>query len=491
MAVKEEFQRPGDYILEGPMLVGGSGEMYNFSDMVQEVNIYQDLDSPYMSGNIFVIDSAGMAERLPLLGQERILFTLRTPGAGNTVDFSEYHGAVYNIASRNPNGNRAHAYGLNFTSMEAFTNTRTKISKSFKGSIAQMVSEILKDDSMLGTPKKINVDPTQNMRKYIAPNLRPFQIIQYLKEEAVNEKGEPHYLFYENPDGFHFRSLDSLLGELRELSNEAVQEYKLQPPVGTKEMGETMQSIQSLHIQNATNTYTNGRAGMFNSTLLQHDILNKSVSRYYFDYETAFNSQNATNQDQSGFGKLVSDIKVDGKRKIWQFPDSRIFLHPSASSDLHHEGSSSDPDYSYTHNNAELWMQESISRELEREYFTVKIGVFGDTDVKVGDIINLTIPSQRPLAPEDGHEAMDSVLSGRYLITSLHHKIDVQEGVHVMILTAMKDSVIREVPKKKLFNFPDPPQMPAVKIPDVPKFPRPKLPSFKFPKITFGGFGGM
>ena len=55
----------------------------------------------------------------------------------------------------------------------------------------------------------------------------------------------------------------------------------------------------------------------------------------------------------------------------------------------------------------------------------------------------------------------------------------------------MKDSVIREVPKKKLFNFPDPPQMPAVKIPDVPKFPRPKLPSFKFPKITFGGFGGM
>ena len=53
------------------------------------------------------------------------------------------------------------------------------------------------------------------------------------------------------------------------------------------------------------------------------------------------------------------------------------------------------------------------------------------------------------------------------------------------------DSVIREVPKKKLFNFPDPPQMPAVKIPDVPKFPRPKLPSFKFPKITFGGFGGM
>ena len=113
--------------------------------------------------------------------------------------------------------------------MEAFRNSRTKVSKSFKGSIAQMVSEIVKDSTMLASPKRINVDPTQNNRKFIAPNLRPFQLIQYLKEEAVNEKGEPHYLFYENPDGFHFRSLDSLLGELRELSVEAVQEYKLQP----------------------------------------------------------------------------------------------------------------------------------------------------------------------------------------------------------------------------------------------------------------------
>ncbi len=490
MAVKEDFQKPGDYILEGPMLVGGSGEMYNFDQMVQEVNIYQDLDTPYMSGSIFVIDAAGMAEQLPILGQERILFSLRTPGSSHSVDFSDYHGAVYNVASRNPNGNRAHAYGINFTSMEAFTNTRKKISKSFKGSIAQMVAEILKDESMLGSPKTVNIDPTQNMRKYIAPNLRPFQIIQYLKEEAINEKGEPHYVFYENPDGFHFRSLDSLLGELRELSNEAVQEYKMQPPQGTREMGETMQSIQSLNIQDATNTYTNCRAGMFNSTLFQHDILNKSVMKYEFDYETAFNSQNATNQDQSGFGKLVSDIKVDGKKKIWEFPESRIFLHPSASSDLHNEGTSTAPDYAYTHNNAELWMQESISRELEREYFTVKIGVFGDTDVKVGDIINLTIPSQRPLAPDETSESLDSILSGRYLITSLHHKVNVQEGIHVMILTAMKDSIVREVVAQKLFNFPDPPQMPAVKIPDVPKFPRPKLPSFKMPPVTFGGFKG-
>ena len=491
MPVREDFQRPGDYILDGPLIAGSSGSQYNFDSLVQEITIYQDLDSPYMSGSIFVTDASGLYEQLPIYGQERVLFTLRTPGASNQIDFSTYHGAIYNVSVRNPSGNRIQSYNLNFTSMEAFRNSRTKVSKSFKGSIAQMVSEIVKDSTMLASPKRINVDPTQNNRKFIAPNLRPFQLIQYLKEEAVNEKGEPHYLFYENPDGFHFRSLDSLLGELRELSVEAVQEYKLQPPIGAEEMGDTMQTIQNMQLLNCSNTLTNCKAGMFNSTLLQHDILNKSVSKYGYDYETGFNSQNATNQDNSGFGMLLSDIKIDGERKSWEFPDSRILVHPSGSTDLHHEGPSSDPEYVYTHNNAEKWMQESISRELEREYFTVKLSLFGDTDVKVGDIIHLTIPSNRPLAPEEGADALDSILSGRYLITSMVHKIDVQEGVHVMVVTAMKDSVIREVPSEPLFQFPEPPNIPPIKLPELPKFPRPKLPSFKFPKFTFGGFSSF
>ena len=71
------------------------------------------------------------------------------------------------------------------------------------------------------------------------------------------------------------------------------------------------------------------------------------------------------------------------------------------------------------------------------------------------------------------------------------HKIDVQEGVHVMVVTAMKDSVIREVPSEPLFQFPEPPNIPPIKLPELPKFPRPKLPSFKFPKFTFGGFSSF
>ena len=71
------------------------------------------------------------------------------------------------------------------------------------------------------------------------------------------------------------------------------------------------------------------------------------------------------------------------------------------------------------------------------------------------------------------------------------HKVNVQEGVHVMVVTAMKDSVISKVDSEPLFQFPVPPNIPAIKLPELPKFPRPKLPSFKFPKFTFGGFSSF
>ena len=116
MPEKNTLHKAGDYILEGPLMAGSSGENFSFQDLVSEINIYQDIDSPYMSGSIFVNEAAGLYERMPIYGQERLLFTLSTPGARNSVDFSDYHAAVYNVSTRNPSGNREHSYNINFTS---------------------------------------------------------------------------------------------------------------------------------------------------------------------------------------------------------------------------------------------------------------------------------------------------------------------------------------------------------------------------------------
>ena len=76
------------------------------------------------------------------------------------------------------------------------------------------------------------------------------------------------------------------------------------------------------------------------------------------------------------------------KKMITEFPNSKVFLHPTGSADLHTEG---------TDNNAEEWLQESASRKLQRDYFTLKLETYGDTDIMCGDMINVQIPSNKTL----------------------------------------------------------------------------------------------
>ena len=120
-------------------------------------------------------------------------------------------------------------------------------------------------------------------------------------------------------------------------------------------------------------------------------------------------------------------------KKLDEFPYTKVFLHPTASKNLHTEG---------TDNNAEEWLQESRSRALEREYFTLKIETYGDTNMMVGDMINVVIPSNKPLAPPIVRASIDPILSGRYLITQLHHLVVPTDQRHVMSMMIMKDSLV-------------------------------------------------
>ena len=98
-----------------------------------------------------------------------------------------------------------------------------------------------------------------------------------------------------------------------------------------------------------------------------------------------------------------------------------------------------------------------MSRELERSYFTLKIETYGDTNIMVGDLINVVIPSNKPLQAPVTKASIEPILSGRYLITSLHHQIVPSDQVHQMVLTITKDSLDAN-PVVKETKYKEPPR---------------------------------
>ena len=446
---KERLQKAGDYILDGVLIVGSSGIRINVVDQVQEFNIYESIDTPYISGNMLLGDSAGISETLPLLGQERLLFKLRTPGRDGSVDFNNYHAIIYNVEKRFTSSEREHVVMLNWTTVDHLKNIRTKISASFKGTISDMVQKIIKDSNYLDSKKPLFIEPSKNIRKFVIPNLTPYQAINLIKTEAVSaEEGSPHYVFFETPNGYHFRSFDSLLGNKGSLSVEHKNTYRSQPPE-QQNPGANVATILDWQVDDNCNSFLNTRLGMYASTLFYHDIFNKNIQKFEYDYmKDKVNRRNSMEQSQKKSGPIISQTVLENKKMITEFPNAKVFVHPTGSNDLHTEG---------TDNNAEEWLQESMSRELERSYFTLKIETYGDTNIMVGDLINIVIPSNKPLQAPVTKASIEPILSGRYLITSLHHQIVPSDQVHQMVLTITKDSLDTN-PVVKETKYKEPPQ---------------------------------
>jgi len=432
-----EFLYPGQFELDGVLVIGSSGARKEISALITEINIYQSLDSPYMSGHLMINDSDEVSSTLPFIGNERLLFKVSTPG-GTPIDFNHYHAVAYNVKKRTHSSDRSQVVLLDFTSLDNFRNTYKKVSKAFKGEISSIAETILRSPKHLGTSKPINIEKTLGIRKFVIPNVSPFAAINILKEEAIGaDEKSAHYVFYENQLGYHFRSLDSLLGKRKEQAVAAKGTYIYQHP-SSATAGETarqnpagaLETILDWEIHDNTNSFLNMKNGMYSSTLFTHDIFNKNIQKYEYNYSKTHASRNTS---YINGGPVVPDIKINDEDPLTEQYNSRTFLHPTG-----------DRLYSVDqtiHNASKSWLQESVARYVERvSHFTLKLETYGNTDLMVGDMINVIIPANKPLY-ESGSGSIDHFLSGRYMITNINHLIIPSKKSHMMYMYVMKDSL--------------------------------------------------
>ena len=437
-----EFLYPGQFELDGVLVIGSSGARKEISALITEINIYQSLDSPYMSGHLMINDSDDISSTLPFIGNERLLFKVNTPGRF-PIDFNHYHAVAYNVKKRTHSSDRSQVVLLDFTSLDNFRNTYKKVSKAFKGEISSMVETILRSPKHLGSSKPINIEKTLGIRKFVIPNVPPYVAINILKEEAISAtEKSAHFVFYENQLGYHFRSLDSLLGKRKEQAVAAKETYIYHHP-SSATAGESarqnpagaLETILDWEIHDNTNSFLNMKNGMYSSTLLTHDIFNKNLQKYEYNYSRTHASRNTSYQNG---GPVVPDIKLNDDAPLSEQHNSRTFLHSTGKS-LFEEGG-------VIHNNSDNWLQESVARYVERvSHFTLKIETYGNTDLMVGDMINVIIPANKPLY-ESGSGSIDHFLSGRYMITNINHLIVPSKKSHRMFMYVMKDSMYNPLP---------------------------------------------
>jgi len=419
------IQYAGEYTLKRLQLINAdSTKSIDLTGITVEINIFENIFLNAISASLMVVDTADLINNIGIFGQEFVELVIETPSLDKHV--IELTFSVYTIGAREDANAGAAIYELSLVSPEFMLNHRRRISKSYNGTISTIVEDALTNDLYIQTEKELFIEPTKGIRKIVSPNVHPYTLIGNLALEAQSlESSSPHYLFFESIKGFYFASLQALydqdsIGVYNASHAGELLENK------TIDVQSQLEAVINYNITGNNDTLMNIKSGMLGSTIITHDIYNKSYSKNIYGYFDDFDKHK----------RIDARPIYSNERGIGNFPDSRIFVNPTSTTtdfqDAQHYGMSS-----ITSNQLSETLLHRKARlaELGSSAIKVQMRINGTTTLTAGQ----KIVFNKPANSEIGNR-LDPYYQGQFLVTQTRHIFNQVEKKHEIIFSAAKDS---------------------------------------------------
>lgn len=441
-----ELKKAGDYVLSQIAVISkesfdgsSTAKKIDITNLVAEINIYEDIDEKNLSGQLVISDSTGLPNNMPLTGNELLQFKLGTPGSERFFDFEKNPMVIYKIGQRQVHNPRSQFYILYFCSMEQITNQTVKVQRSFEGSVDNMVGKVLQGE--LGTGKDLYIEKTRGNRKFVIPRWRPYRTIDFLCNNAQSIQFQSTgYKFYETAQGFHCRSLENMMAVGVDAARPVNGMFK-QKMIGTDSLDTEaqMQTIAEYEILENFNTMKLLATGALASRVLKTDLFNKTFKTSDFDYVKNYEKAHHTEHDGSGsrehMKKIVPEYPFRDGKMLSEFPDGTYYQVSDNAKTYEDENGVA---YEHIDDNDKILKRTSQAACLDS--FKMRISVPGFTGLSVGELISLELPSYQSVRP--GDKDRDTILSGRYLVSKIVHIVKPSESYHSMSIECVKDSVM-------------------------------------------------
>ena len=438
MVAKSELQFAGEFLVEECKIVSTTGEIYDIMEIVEEINVFENIYTASISGDIVIKDTTNIVKNFPIIGEERLILKIQTPQASpkpeTTIDYTLSPLIIYKINSQYGTGETAQVVSLQFGSVEGFRNQTSRVSQSYSGVPSTIVEKILRDENYLRSKKTFYYEPTANNAKIIFPNIRPFKCIRHLSNisNSTLNNASPSYLFYETTKGYHFRTFDSMCREEPKFYfKENVAGQLDEKGVGNVQL--ELDTLVNYQRVSSKDTVKNINSGMISSKLITHDVYNKRLDLYKYDYLSNFDRD--IHPDNGESTPIISQAKdPDNGKGLTDHEDTKLFVVSTASGYSFSEGEN----YPYQSDNLNQTLQRKSARKQQFENGSIlNIEVNGQTFIQAGDKINLEIGSTSSIT--DDKE--DKQLSGNYIVTHLRHTFTKSQQLkHKIVMQVAKDS---------------------------------------------------
>ena len=386
---------------------------------------FEDILSPCVTAIAQLMNSSSLFNILPIRGGEKVTISVDTAFGEFMLD-DLYVYKVSNLDAQHSN----EMFTLNLVSREGLTNETSRCQTIYRGNLQTTVTKILKDDLKTKKYKSENIEGTSNDYSFIGNNRKPFHVLTWLGPKAVpangqnsgtsgeEARGTAGFLFYENKDGFNFRSIDSLVSSTKIQTNSADKEnipYYLFTQVIEENQTKTNFNILNYNYEKNIDLMKSLRVGMYVNKTYFYDLYSNTLDLYTYKVK---------NQVKSKLGGAESIAVSD------EFGDSisRIMVRTSDRGALKTDGSVSDK----LRSGADMAMSYSRYNLLFTQALNMVVPC--NVNLKVGGIIH----AEFPRIDRNTNMTSDEEQSGYYLVKELRHHFE--GGQMVTSLRLIRDS---------------------------------------------------
>ena len=374
------------------------------------INYFESIESPSISMTLTFIDVDQVLGRKGITGGEFINLTIQD-GEVDKFKITDDHKMMLNSVRNMGTETNKQFATLEFISTETIVNETARVTKKFTGNVANIVEELLVSDKKgIQTKKKLEKDQAANSYSFIGNLKRPIDTIQWLCPKTQSSKTNFGFLFYENLDGYHFKSIENLL-------KQDPIEYTYTDKPDDPNIGPF--KILQNNLNQTNDIGMNCRMGMYANRTIYIDIENQTNQEVDFKI---------TELDLKKPVKLLDGIEDFPTRLMLRVNDFGVAQVGAAKSDVQPLSELAVyQNKSYIRNN--LLFSQSLS-----------IAIPLNTTLRAGFMIDVKLP----LKKGDGEAPTDSTgndktndPSGKYLISELRHVIGA--GAAETQLTLIRD----------------------------------------------------
>ena len=403
----------------------------SIEEIAYEFSYYEDIFSPTISADIYMVDGINLINDFPIIGEEDLFLSFGNPLNDELIDLNL---RSYKVGERNSQSQRTLEYQIYFASENAILDPKTQVVSAFSGRISDIVTKFF---------PFVEIEPTDGQFKYVGNSMTRFETMAILAREAKSQNNlSSSYLFYETSEGYHFVTLEYLF------EKPTAQTYYYILSNANRDDAEIKDDliISQLEYIKSNDLIEGMRNGLYGNTTSAIDLIRKTYNSRTFDYfgggfDKTKHIPESPSRLQPNFRGQVGGPYVSFARDSSPANEKYFVSDLNDVADIEYI-KEYDPSTNNFGRNRHIFSGVETSLRNQTKSIAVRIAIPGDSTRHAGDIIELKIPENNP--SNEGLREYDKYLSGRFLVTNVRHGMK-SNREYVTVMECVKDSFEDEI----------------------------------------------